>query len=476
MMDRIISEYLQVQNRLLVARLMSKSSRWNNRRILRQLIEAGCFMMEELNEVENVIGRSLVDPDIESTWRLNMVQQELALKRVMEQAQAEQVPIPLEMMCVELNLPPEAKTMLLALFFARLRCELFQGIDLLMLVSDNICELINNARLLAPEGQLLSNGLVERCDRPGLFNYEEDVFASKYEITDRAFWQICGEKNPPLLASTKEKGKKPNKHFRIVQLQEPEVSFDQLGLADQIKRRIEVAVWQYENLERAFENYGLAGKIPYGTGTTMLFYGPPGTGKTATAEAIARQLGRKLGYVQYDKLYSKWFGDSEKHIRQVFEEAKEAECVLVFDEADACFGRRLHELHSADRGHNAITNILMQEIERFRGLVILTTNREFAFDKAFERRILLRLEFPVPGVEERERIWRLFLGKCPRLEPDVSFTVLAERFPLTGGYIKNAVIKAVTAAAREDRAITMADLEQAAKEELGNRREKAIGF
>ncbi|MGC8798083.1 MAG: ATP-binding protein [candidate division WOR-3 bacterium] len=479
-MHRIISEYLEVQNRLLFAQVMTKSSRLNGGRGLRQLIETWCFMMEGNgeNQVEGQKGVSSQMPGVKDGLSLigNLFQLEQALERIMEKARAEQVTIPLEKMCVELNLPPAAKTILLVLFFARLRCEAIKGVDLLLLVSDNIGELIENTRLLAPDGLLLSNGLIERREKPGLFFEDgDDIFGSRYEITDEAFWRVCGQDNP-WRTEVAEGEKKPQKQLAIVRLKEPEVNFEQLVLSEQVKKRIEVALWQYEHLGPAFESYGLAGKIPYGTGTTMLFYGPPGTGKTATAEAIARQLGRKLGYVQYDQLYSKWFGDSEKRIRQVFEEAKEADCVLVFDEADACFGHRLEEVHSTERGYNLITNILMQEIERYRGLVILTTNRDFALDRAFERRILLKLEFSVPGTEEREMIWRQLLGECSRLGPDVSFAVLAQRYQLTGGNIKNAVIKAVTAAAREDRAITMADLELAAKEELGRYRDKAIGF
>ncbi len=133
--------------------------------------------------------------------------------------------------------------------------------------------------------------------------------------------------------------------------------------------------------------------------------------------------------MRYDQLNSKWFGDSEKNVRMVFEEARKVECVLVFDEADACFGRRLDEFRSADRVLNLMTNILMQEIEFYKGLIILTTNRDFALDSVFECRLLLRLKFELPDAAARERIWQKFLADCPKLASDVSFVQLVARFP-----------------------------------------------
>lgn len=267
-----------------------------------------------------------------------------------------------------------------------------------------------------------------------------------------------------------------NEGCGLLKIKEPEISFDMLVISARVKDKIELALWQYQHGEEAFQKYGVTDRFPCGRGTTMLFFGPPGTGKTATAEAIARALNKKLGYVSYHQIVSPWFGESERNIPRVFEEARDAGCVLLFDEADALFGARLAERHSCDRSYNQMTNILMQEMERFTGLLILTTNRDFAFDPAFERRILLRVRFEMPDERMREQIWRLFLKDCGKLSADVSFPELARCYSISGGKIKNAVIKAVIECARKGSLITMAVLKRAAKEEMREAQKQQIGF
>lgn len=396
------------------------------------------------------------------------------LEEIAQRARENGYRIPLEVLCAEYGLSQPEKLALLLLFFARLSGENVSGTDLLMALGSGFRDLIANLSLLSPEGRLITNRLIKPCQK-FFWTLDGDPLTAEYEITEEAFWRICGQDNP-WQRKQEEKALEHQNQERLLWIREPEVSLEQLVLPRTHLSRIEDALWQFEHLAEALRNYGVDGAIPYGRATTMLFYGPPGTGKTATAEAIARRLQRPLGYVRYDQLYSKWFGDSEKHVRMVFEEARRAGCVLVFDEADACFGRRLEEWHSSDRGHNLITNILMQELERYEGLIILTTNRELALDPAFERRLLLRLKFEHPDAAARERIWQKFLAGCPKLAPDVSFNRLAARFSLSGGKIKNAVLKAVTAAAREDRAVTMADLERAAAEEAQGEELRPVGF
>jgi len=478
-MDQINKEYLEVQNSLILARIMAKTDKVFTCNRLKQIMMLGDFVMKnEIGAGDSVPEYpGLTSQERGRNFKLRIAEFESELEKIIEKARESQVTIPLEKMCQDLNLPSEAKTILLTLFFARFRDEEITGTDLVMIVSGDIGELVKNMRLLTPDGPLLSNRLiVPSRDQKIFFRENGDILGNTYKIADQTFWQICGEKSPQPALQEQDGEEIPRKQYGILWIKDPEVKFEQLVLNDRVKRQVEIALWQFANLEKALETYGVAGKIPYGKGTIMLFYGPPGTGKTATAEAIAHQLGKKLGYVQYDRLYSKWFGDSEKNVRHLFEEARDADCVLLFDEADSCFGRRLDEFHSTDRGHNTITNILMQEIERFRGLAILTTNREFAMDKAFERRILLKLEFGIPATEERVQLWRIFLGSCPLMGADVSFEELASRYPLSGGNVKNVVIKAVTVAARENRQITMADLESAAIEEVGENKRRGIGF
>ncbi|HEY8183289.1 MAG TPA: ATP-binding protein, partial [Thermoanaerobaculia bacterium] len=189
-----------------------------------------------------------------------------------------------------------------------------------------------------------------------------------------------------------------------------------------------------------------------GLGLAFNFAGPPGTGKTICAEAIAHSLGMKLLVVDYAEVESMWAGETPKNIVAAFRSAADQRAVLFFDEADAIAGRRSTAAVNLpyQREANITVNVLLRELEAFNGVVIFATNLAANFDPAFERRIRAHVRFEMPGVEEREQIWRVQIhpNKTP-LAPDVDFRQLAERFPVSGGDIKNAVIKAASSAAAE---------------------------
>ncbi|HEU5048919.1 MAG TPA: ATP-binding protein [Gemmatimonadales bacterium] len=200
-----------------------------------------------------------------------------------------------------------------------------------------------------------------------------------------------------------------------------------------------------------FDRWGLAERHGGTAGLAFHFAGPPGTGKTIAAEAIAATLGRQLLVVRYAELESRWVGQTAKHIAAVFRDAARADAVLFFDEADAVASRRFTSLqHGYEREANATVNVLLSEVERFPGVVIFATNLAANLDPAFERRIRTHIRFDLPGVEERERIWKaqLHADKTP-IAADVNFRELAERFPRSGGDIKNAVLKAAQLATFE---------------------------
>ncbi|MCS7259120.1 MAG: ATP-binding protein [candidate division WOR-3 bacterium] len=270
------------------------------------------------------------------------------------------------------------------------------------------------------------------------------------------------------------------KASQLLVIRKPIIGFSQIVLPKSYYEELEKVVSYVKEGAKVLSDWGLDKTIKYGKGIIMLFYGPPGTGKTATAEAFAHRLGKNIGIVRYDQILSYWIGDSEKKIVQLFADARESDCVLVFDEADALFGRRLLERHSVDRMSNFMTNIMMQEMEHFDGVVILTTNREYALDEAFPRRILYKFKFDIPGPEDRERIWRVLISKKTPLADDVDFKVLAREYELTGGEIKNVILKVVHECIyHKTKLITMEMLMRHAQTELKHNERKtrfAIGF
>jgi SpoVK/Ycf46/Vps4 family AAA+-type ATPase len=231
---------------------------------------------------------------------------------------------------------------------------------------------------------------------------------------------------------------------------EPRWTFDRVVLPESTRRALSEALGQIQHHDLIFRQWGLGERHSAGLGLAFNFAGPPGTGKTICAEAIAHELGQQLLVVRYAELESMWAGETAKNVRAVFDAAWEQEAVLFFDEADAIASRRFTAANEAyARESNVVVNVLLQQLEEFNGVVIFATNLARNFDPAFERRIRTHINFELPGVEERERIWRAQLTTRTPLAADVDFRALAERYERSGGDIKNAVLKAALAAADE---------------------------
>jgi SpoVK/Ycf46/Vps4 family AAA+-type ATPase len=238
---------------------------------------------------------------------------------------------------------------------------------------------------------------------------------------------------------------------RIVETVTPERTLEDVVLPPQTRRTLEQALAEVRNHALIFGRWGLGERHPSGRGLAFNFAGPPGTGKTICAEAIAHELGMKLLVVDYAEAESMWVGETPKNIVAAFRGAIEKNAVLFFDEADAIATRRFAGAPMrSDREANLTVNVLLRELEAFNGIVIFATNLAANFDPAFERRIRTHVLFEVPGADERARIWQLQIH--PRKTPlaaDVDFRALAEKYVMSGGDIKNAVIKAAAAAAAE---------------------------
>ena len=207
--------------------------------------------------------------------------------------------------------------------------------------------------------------------------------------------------------------------------------------------------------------------MQYGRGVSMLFAGPPGTGKTMGAQVIANQLHMELYKIQISQVVSKYIGETEKNLREVFTEARKSNSILFFDECDALFGKRASEVKdSNDRNANMETAYLLQQVEDHDGVTIMATNLLQNIDPAFMRRIGFVVHFPFPEKEMRECLYHGMLPAAPPVADDVDFAFLAERFKVSGGGIKNIVLHAAFLAAEEDAPICMRHLVRSAVGEL----------
>jgi len=194
----------------------------------------------------------------------------------------------------------------------------------------------------------------------------------------------------------------------------------------------------------------------------VLFSGPPGTGKTMAAGLIAAELGLDLYQIDLSRIVSKYIGETEKQLAQVFDAAEAGHAILLFDEADSLFAKRTEVKSSNDRYANLEVNYLLQRMESFSGITILTTNFDASIDDAFRRRLAFRIAFPLPDVDERARLWERIIPEGVPLAYDVDFEALADRFEMSGGYIRNAALRAAYLAANDRTPITMRHLTHAA--------------
>ena len=240
-------------------------------------------------------------------------------------------------------------------------------------------------------------------------------------------------------------------------------TWDDLVLpADQLDSIAEL-IARVRGRRRVYEQWGFAAKLGKGLGVSALFSGRPGTGKTMVAALIARDLGLELYQVDLSRVVSKWIGETEKNLAAVFDAAEAGHAIILFDEADALFGKRTDVKSSNDRHANLETNFLLQRLESFTGICLLTSNHESNLDPAFHRRLSLHLRFDVPDLGERERLWRAMLPAAAPVAVDVDFEDLARSFVMTGGHIRNAALRAAFLAADDEGAIAAGHLARAAQ-------------
>lgn len=325
--------------------------------------------------------------------------------------------------------------------------ESFTGEGLARCASSDVPSVRHCIEMLKSGRPLRKNGYVTVCDGnskdSGGIENEMLLRASEFELT------------PECLSKFKIKRQR-----KIANLaRQPIVRPEQLVLSDCVKSALEMCVVQARNSNVMFDDWGIGETFSYGTSVTALFSGPSGTGKTASAEAIAYQLGRPIITANYAEIMSKWVGETQKNIVRVFREAEQSEAVLFWDEADAMF----YDRDSASRNWEVRdVNVLLQELERFKGMCILSTNRKMTLDKALERRIAIKVEFERPEEELRRQIWGKLMPENMPLAEDVSIDQLSE-VDLSGGEIKNIVLNAarISLGRGTKGPVTMLDFEKA---------------
>ena len=223
---------------------------------------------------------------------------------------------------------------------------------------------------------------------------------------------------------------------------EPKFTFADLVLPEMQRVHLSELLAFVERRGQVYETWGFLSKFPRGTGAKALFFGRSGTGKTMAAEVLAKELGLDLFKVDLSSVVSKWVGETEKNLATIFDRAEEAQAVLLFDEADALFGARTTVSSAVDRYANLETNYLLQRIEDYDGIAILSSNLKQNIDEAFTRRFHFVIEFPFPDRKSREEIWQRAFPAAAPLADDVDFEFLGDRFKFTGGNIKNSVLRA----------------------------------
>ncbi len=249
----------------------------------------------------------------------------------------------------------------------------------------------------------------------------------------------------------------------LAQRIEPTAIWDDLVLPELQRQTLREIAAHVRQRVRVYEHWGFASKGARGLGISALFAGPSGTGKTMAAEVLANELRLDLYHIDLSRVVSKYIGETEANLRRVFDAAETGGAILLFDEADALFGKRSEVKDSRDRYANIEVSYLLQRMEAYRGLAILTTNMKNALDTAFLRRLRFVVQFPFPDTGQRAEIWRRIF---PHSTPTQSLEVeRLARLNMAGGNIRNIALNAAFLAADAGEPVRMGHILRAVRSE-----------
>ncbi|WSR73337.1 ATP-binding protein [Streptomyces sp. NBC_01180] len=312
------------------------------------------------------------------------------------------------------------------------------------------------------------------ADGPGSLGFELAPVVAPYRLggdrirrTARAALDLAAFEGVELtaahlrLAARQQSASGLEQHARRIR---PDVGWDDLVLPDRPLAQLHELALRARHRDRVLGDWRLSAGGGRGRGALALFAGESGTGKTLSAEVVAAELGLDLYVVQLSSVVDKYIGETEKNLERIFAEADRTDAVLLFDEADAVFGKRSQVTSSNDRYANLESAYLLQRLESFDGIVLLTTNLRGNIDEAFTRRLDLIIDFPFPDAAQRLALWQHSLTHVPCAE-DIDPGPCAKEFELAGGSIRSAVVTAAYAAAGRNSPVTSADLLAGAQRE-----------
>jgi len=455
-----------------------------------------------------------IDEQVED---LELIQNQLDLIKKRESRTKEK--FPLQEFSAEYNLNLDEKAIILYVLREELRDDVCTQQEILNFLSNTALERLANMRFFEDNSKLVRLNILEKNNQPTFLEKRETIRLSplcKYRLVNKKP-QGDEELLQQLLLG--------DVLFETIK---PEQTFVQLILPTETKKTIKYAVKRYRNnVYQTLQSWGIynpkssiensrtkmspssrqsgmkssmisqASSIQYPVSSIennpkliLLFHGVPGTGKTFAAGALARHLEKDLLVTDISRVLDKYVGESEKRLRSIFirygEIVKQVENppILLLNEADQFLGQRMEVTRSVDRMYNQMQNILLEAMENFRGMMILTTNLVGHFDRAFSRRLDLKIEFERPGIPERQRLWTLYLkDEIPGVE-NIDIAYLSRNYELTGGQIRMVIENACTEAATrsgKQRYLLTEDLEKyIALEQLGQFEEdkprEPIGF